>query len=212
LDFHDAIQNFSELPLTKQILLELLKKYKRPFDKIGELEKQGVLLQIKRGLYVPGPKLKISKPEPLLLANYLFGPSYVSLETALSYWGLIPERVYEITSVTTGPTKKYKTPVGRFIYIHMEVPYYSFGIKQIKLTKKQTVLMATPEKAVCDKIVATPGILLRSPKQVLELLVEDFRIEKQALRNLSVIDISNWINDAPKKSSLIMLAKTLNTL
>ena len=209
MEFRDAIQDYSEMPLTKQILLEILKDYNRPFDKISELKNQGMLIQVKRGLYVPGPKLKLSKPESILIANYLLGPSYVSLETALSHWGLIPERVYEVTSITTGPTKKYKTPVGRFSYIHMEVPYYSFGLKQIQLTKKQTALMATAEKALCDKIVTTSGILLRSPKQVLELLVEDFRIERQALRNLNAKEINDWINDAPKKNSLKQLVKTL---
>jgi len=86
------------------------------------------------------------------------------MESALSHWGLIPERVYEISSVTTQNSKIYKTSVGRFSYIHVPLPYYSFGIQQVELTKKQRVMMATPEKALCDKIITTPGILLRSIK------------------------------------------------
>jgi predicted transcriptional regulator of viral defense system len=192
--------------------MDLLKEYKRPYDKIDELVKQELLVQLKRGLYIPGTKLDISSPEPLLIANHLYGPSYISLDTALSYWGLIPERVYEISSVTTNNSKIYKTAVGRFTYKKMPLPYYSFGIRQVQLTKKQTVLMASMEKALCDKIIATPGVLLRSVKQTLELLIEDFRIDENYLRKFEVSTISSWLKDAPKESSLITLIKALKSL
>jgi hypothetical protein len=210
----EALQGYAEQPITRQILLNLLKEYKRPYDKINELVKQGILILVKRGIYIPGPKANIARPESFLLANHIFGPSYVSLDSALSHWGLIPEKVYEITSVTpgTGPVKVYKTPVGRFSYKHIRLLYYRYGIKQVELTKKQTVLMATPEKALCDKIVTTPGILFRSSKQVIELLVEDLRIEKPALRDLNVAAIKKWLTYAPKKNSLEMLVKTLKNL
>lgn len=212
MDFREAIRDYSEQPITRQILLDLLRNYKRPYDKITELVKQGLLILVKRGTYIPGPNLSIAKPEPYLIANHLWGPSYISLETALSHWGLIPERVYEISSVTSQSSKTYKTRVGRFSYTRMPLPYYSFGIKQVELTKKQIVLMASPEKALCDKIIATSGLLLRSNKQVLELLIDDLRMEKDMLRNLSTREISKWIIDAPKKTSLSMLIKTLKEL
>ena len=212
MSFQEAIQAYSEQPINKQLLLDILKEYKRPYDKIDELVKQQMLVQLKRGLYIPGPKLNIVSPESFLIANHLYGPSYVSLDTALSHWGLIPERVYEISSVTTNNPKTYKTAIGRFSYKHMPLPYYSFGIKQVTLTKKQTVLMASQEKALCDKIISTPGILLRSVKQTLELLIEDFRIDKQMLRNLDATYISSWLKDAPKENSLMILVKTLKNL
>ena len=212
MEFLEAIQDFAEQPITKQIILDLLRDYKRPYDKITELVKQGILVLVRRGVYIPGPKLNIATPEAFLLANHLLGPSYVSLETALSFWGLIPEKVYETSSVTTQKRAVYKTAAGRFSYIHIPLPYYAFGIQQVELTKKQRVLMATPEKALCDKIVTTSGLLLRSTKQVKELLTEDLRIEKNMLRNLDRREISNWMTDAPKKSSLGMLIKTLKEL
>ena len=212
MNFQENIKEYSEQPLNKQLLMDLLKEYKRPYDKIDELVKQELLVQLKRGLYIPGTKLDISSPEPLLIANHLYGPSYISLDTALSYWGLIPERVYEISSVTTNNSKIYKTAVGRFTYKKMPLPYYSFGIRQVQLTKKQTVLMASMEKALCDKIIATPGVLLRSVKQTLELLIEDFRIDENYLRKFEVSTISSWLKDAPKESSLITLIKALKSL
>lgn len=162
MEFLEAIRDYAEQPITKQVILDLLKDYKRPYDKIAELVKQGILVLVRRGVYIPGPKLNIAKPEAFLLANHLLGPSYVSLESALSYWGFIPEKVYETSSVTTQKSAVYQTAAGRFSYIHIPLPYYSFGIQQVELTKKQTVLMATPEKALCDKIIATSGIILRS--------------------------------------------------
>lgn len=212
MDFREMIRNYAEQPITKQILLDLLKEYKRPYDKINELVKKAVLIPVKRGVYIPGSNLNMVKPESFLLANHILGPSYVSLETALSHWGLIPERVYEISSMTTQDTKVYKTPVGRFSYMHLALPYYSFGIQKLELTKRQVVLIASAEKALCDKIISTAGLLLRSSKQTMELLIDDFRIEKDMLRNLNNKEISKWVIDAPKKSSLNMLVKTLKEL
>ena len=209
MEFRESIQDYTGQPISKQIILDLLKGYKRPYDKINELIKQGILVLVKRGIYVPGPNLNIAGPEPFLLANHIFGPSYVSLDTALSYWGLIPEKVYEISSVTVNKSKTYKTPAGRFSYTRLPLPYYVFGIQRIQLTKTQIVLIASPEKALCDKIITTPGILLRSAKQVKDLLLDDLRIEKEMLRNLNTNEMSKWINDAPKKESFRILIKTL---
>lgn len=210
--FQEAIQAYAEQPLTKQLLLDILKEYKRPHDKIDELVKQFMLVQVKRGLYIPGPKLNITTPELFLIANHLYGPSYVSIDAALSYWGLIPERVYEISSVTTNNSKTFKTAIGRFSYNYMPLPYYSLGIRQVELTKRQTVLMASGEKALCDKIITTSGILLRSVKQTLALLKEDFRIDKEQLRSLDANVITTWLEVAPKENSLRILVKTLKSL
>jgi len=212
MEFRDAIQDYSEQPITKQILLSLLKDYKRPYDKINELMKQGVLVAIKRGIYVPGTNQNIPRPDPFLLANHLLGPSYVSMESALSHWGLIPERVYEISSMTIQSSKIYKTAVGTFSYTHTSLPYYSYGIQQLELTKRQTALVASPEKALCDKIITTSGVLLRSEKQVRTFLVDDLRMEAGELRQLNVKEINSWVINAPKKSSLTILVKTLKML
>jgi hypothetical protein len=212
MNFPVAIKTYEEEPLSLQIIMALLKDYKRPYDKIHELVKKGELTPIKNGLYIPGPKLDVSRPESLLLANHIWGPSYVSLETALSHWGLIPERVYEVSSATVKKAKRYKTPAGRFSYYHLPLPYYAFGIKSIKLTSKQTALIASPEKALCDKIILTTGIRLRSTKQVQEFLVEDLRIEEEALKNLDTAKMKSWLADAPKASSINELIKTISSL
>jgi len=212
MSFESDIKFFEEEPLPLQILMDLLKEYKRPFDKIHELVKQGKLTPIKNGLYIPGPNLDIFGPEPFLIANHLWGPSYITMETALSHWGFIPERVYEISSATIKKAKNYKTQVGRFSYYHLSLPYYSFDIKSLKLTSKQTVLIASPEKAICDKIILTSGIRLRSTNQVKEFLIDDLRIDEESLKNLDTVKMKSWLADAPKTSSISELIKTISGL
>ena len=212
MNFGELIRPFAEEPLPLQVLLDLLKEYKRPYDKINELVKKGELIMLKKGFYVSGPHLNIQRPESFLIANHLWGPSYVSLESALSHWSLIPERVYETSSVTMKAAKTYQTPIGRFSYLRAPIPYYSFGIKTVALTKKQFALVASPEKALCDKIVMTSGIFLRSMIQVKEFLLEDLRIETDSLRQFNLQEMASWTNDAPKKTSLTMLIKTLQDL
>lgn len=193
-------------------MLSLLSDYKSPNDKISELLKSGQLIPIRRGLYAVGHGLDLPTPELFVIANQLRGPSYISLESALSYWGLIPERVYEITSVTTKAPKTYKNPLGRFSYKQLRSPYYTFGITNIQLAGGQTALIATPEKALTDKVVLTPGVNLRSIKQTTAFLLDDLRLDLESLNQLSIGDIATWSEFSPKKRSLEMLVKTLGSL
>ena len=199
-------------PISHHIVSDVLTEYRRPNDKISELLKSGELQSVRRGLYIPGPEADLPVPEPFLIANHLRGPSYVTMESALSYWGLIPERVYEITSATLETSKTYSIEAGRFSFHHLSAPYYSFGIRSEKLTSLQVALVASPEKAVCDKIVLTSGVLLRSIPQTKAFLLDDMRMDEDLLRNLDISAIQSWIEDAPKKGSLAMLVKTLEVL
>ncbi len=209
MDFRKKIKGYTETPISRHLILDLLKDYQRPNDKISALLKNKSLISLKRGLYIAGPEMDLPTPEPFLIANHLRGPSYVSLESALSYWGMIPERVYEVSSVTIKTSKLYKTPIGRFSYQQLKTPYYSYGIKNIEHSPKQTMLIASPEKAVCDKIVLTPKVHLRSIKQTQAFLMEDLRIDRDVLSTLNTKMMELWLEYAPKKSSLKMLIKTL---
>jgi hypothetical protein len=102
--------------------------------------------------------------------------------------------------------------LGRFKYVHGSLPYYSFGIRSVFITAKQVALVATPEKALCDKVVITSGLLLRSATQVRQFLLDDLRIDEDSLRKLDLNQMSAWIEDAPKKTSLRLLVKTINDL
>ncbi len=209
MQIEQELQKYEGQPLTHSIMMDLLKDYLRPHNKIRELEKKNILTPVKRGLYVAGPALRGRKPSLYVLANQIYGPSYISMEAALSYWGLIPEQVPTISSMTTGSTKMFRTPVGLFQYIKMKLPFYSYGIRMVESATDQTILIASPEKAVCDIIAVRTGVILRSISQTQLFLEEDLRIEREALRQLDRVTMKSWIAKAPKKSSLLMLIKTL---
>ena len=212
LEIHKALAVHSALPMPHHVVLSLLKDYKRPNDKINELVKEKALTAIKKGLYVTGPSISETKAEPFLLANYLYGPSYVSLETALSFHGLIPERVYEIASMTIKPAKRFTTPVGIFTYSRLPLPYYAFGIQSVQISGKSRALLASPEKALCDKILTTSGVLFRSSAEALSYLQEDLRIDEGKLQTLNLNQIKKWVKDAHKSSSIKILLGALQKL
>src|SRR5580698_2372765 len=101
MEIAQSIQQYATYPIPHHVMSWLLRKYRQPNDKIHYLIRQGLLEQVRRGLYIAGPAITPFRPEPFLMANHILGPSYVSLESALAYHGLIPEKVYEISSVTT---------------------------------------------------------------------------------------------------------------
>jgi hypothetical protein len=109
-------------------------------------------------------------------------------------------------------SKKFKTPLGIFSYTHIPLPYYSFGIEQLALTESQTVMIASPEKALSDKIITTAGIQLRSSKQALTYLEEELRIEKESLRNLNTREMVKWLPDCTKQTSIKILIETISRL
>lgn len=213
MDYRAVLTRFSNQPLSHQLLVSIFKEYERPNDKIYQLAKEGVIQSIKKGLYVAGPALNIDrKPEPFLLANHILGPSYVSVETALSYHGLIPERVYEIASMTTQAPRKFNTPSGTFTYTRLPLPYYAFGIRSEKLAHDQYAIVASPEKALCDKIITTSGLLLRSKKTAREFLFENMRMDEAALRQFNTKEMSGWIKGSLKEESLSMVINVIQEL
>ncbi len=108
--------------------------------------KKGLIFKIKRGLYC----FQREDIDEMLLANKLYRPSYVSLETALNYYGIIPDVPQEITSVTPITTKLIKTPFGRFSYTKIKKDLF-FGFMKVKSAKNQEYFyLAYPEKALLD--------------------------------------------------------------
>ncbi len=206
------LSKYSDQPISTQVLLGLLKGYSRPYDKIMEMVNQGIIYQLRRGLYVTTSLVSTNAPEPFLIANHLYGPSYVSLDSALFYWGLIPERVFEVSSVTPKVSKKIMAQNVVFSFTHLSETYYPLGIKSFSQTETQTILIASPEKALCDKVITTTGINLRSKKQALAFLVEDLRIEKDQLRELDVRGMLKWLSVCPKSGSIKILIEAIAAL
>lgn len=163
--------------------------YSRINDKIVHLIKHNILVQIKRGLYVYVPlnnKILLSIE---LIGNTLLSPSYISLDYALSYHNIIPEKVWEITSVTTKRSKDFQTPYGVFSFKQIKKELFSIGL-QVEHSQNATYMIATKEKALCDKVFFATDIHLRSKSAMLEFLENDLRVDLDEFReaNLEIFD------------------------
>lgn len=111
--------------------------------------KRGLILRLRKGIYILNKDDRKIHPSRLFLANQLYFPSYVSNEYALSFYGLIPERVADLTSVTTKKTSVFKNEFGTFIYQHVKRDCFN-GFTEMKDENNYTFLIAYPEKAVVD--------------------------------------------------------------
>lgn len=163
---------------TNDTLVEILKSdIKNINEKIMRMVKNEELIRIKRGIYCLGQKYRQNEPNPISAANLLYAPSYVSFEYALSYYGMIPERVDEITSATMKHPKLFITPLGRYSYRKISTNAYSIGIDWHYNEQDGGRLIATPEKALCDKIRYDRGIGRMSQEEMLEYLEYDLRLD-----------------------------------
>ncbi len=167
--------------------------YRAPARKLQELQKSGDLIRLKKGFYVLNPKKTSRRFRLPVVANLLYGPSYLSLEYALAHYGFIPERVEEMTCVTTAKNKIYKTKVGVFSYHHLSRELYPILTQFERLEGGSSYLIATPEKALLDFLtLKTTDAEFKKPSEIREYLEEDMRMEwKQLLETLDPTRLKN---------------------
>lgn len=174
-----------------QYLLSILSAYSRPRDKISAWLKSNDLIRIKKGLYVFSKESAINPYSSEVLANLIYGPSAVSLNYALAYYGLIPERIETITNITNKRNKAFSTPVGDFTYRYLSSEKYSVGIEIANYGKSNQFLIASPEKALCDHIHLTDKkIEIASIKEMETYLLHDLRIDETTIRSLRITKLS----------------------
>lgn len=158
-------------------------------EKISNLVRNKELIRLKKGFYTFS-KLYQTKPINLIsVANTLYSPSYVSFDYALSYYGMIPERVSEVTSATSKNEKLFDTPIGRFSYKKISLDAYSLGIDWIYDDIEGGRFIATAEKALCDKIKYDRGIGTLTQASMIEYLKYDLRIDISIPLNYELIEI-----------------------
>jgi len=167
-----------------QTLLDGLKDYSRPRDKITDMLRKKMLIRVKKGIYVFGETYARGPFSREVLANMIYGPSYVSLDYALHYYALIPERVEAITSVTCGRSRRFSTPVGLFVYHMIPMEAYQIGMDRVELEGGRSFLMATPEKALADKLRDERGTGIRTQRDMRSYLLDHLRIDSEGLGKL----------------------------
>ena len=112
--------------------------------------------QLRRGLYALAPPFQKVKPHPYVIANRMVRASYVSCQSALAHYGMIPEYVPTTVSVTTARSTRWETPLGVYEFHHIK-PNLLHGYRLTDLGEGQQAFIATPEKALLDLIYLTPG-------------------------------------------------------
>lgn len=158
--------------VTTSMLKERYKSYANPLDKIKRDAKSGVIFRINRGVYETDGNV-----DPYLLAASILSPSYLSFDFALSYYGLIPEKVVSITSASLN-VRKNKTFInafGRFEFSDIPPEVFSEGITYIE-NGSYTVKIATKEKAICDSLYKWR--VVKNVERLKELLFTDKRIDE----------------------------------
>jgi hypothetical protein len=178
------MNNLIQLPaeFDYNLLLHALRDYKKPRDKIRSLIQNKDILRVKKGLYVLGKAY--NKPyNKFVLANLIYGPSYITGQTALAFWDMIPERVELIISMTAKRKKQFETQVGRFSYLYCPKAAFNIGIRLEDAGDQKNILIASPEKALCDITAAQPHISTKNEmKEYLELM----RLDYSGGRNLEI--------------------------
>lgn len=169
--------------LTYQFLIDFLCDYKKPRDKISRWLAEGALIRVKKGLYVFGPDWQRRPISREVLANMIYGPSAISLEYALAHYGLIPERVESVTSITTGKTKGFDTPFGTYTYRRVPQDLYSRGIRREPFDDDRYFLIVSPERALVDTLSAAAPFA--SLVEIEEYLFENLRVDRGEYQQLS---------------------------
>ena len=174
--------------LTNNMIKENLKEYSNPNTKICREIKKGKLIKIINGLYETD-----SSVNGYLLAGSIYGPSYLSFDFALSYYGLIPEKVTAFTSATLNKKKKkvYNNQFGTYLYRDIPEKVYPLGIKLVE-EGNYSYQIASPEKALCDKLYTLSP--LKNMKELENILFNDLRIDIDEFNKLNLQDIEEISN------------------
>ena len=187
MDIFDIKDKINTTVFTHEMLFDILKdSFSNVNEKISSMIKKNDIIRLKRGIYFLNPKYSSIPIDKISVANILYTPSYVSFEYALSYHSLIPERVYGVTSATLRLKKIYDTPIGRFDYIKVPKRVFSIGVDWLYDDELGGRLIATKEKALCDKIKHEKKLGVLSQKKLWDYLIYDLRIEEFELLKLDL--------------------------
>jgi len=167
-------------------LLDLLKHFASPRDQITKLIKAQKIVRVKKGIYVLGPEFR--KPfAHEILANMIYGPSYVSGHSALAFYGFIPERIEVTSSRTPNRHKAFDTPVGRFTYKYLPMWQYCVSISRVELDAERGFLIATREKVLVEFITEEKGIRSLSD---LQAWMQSMRIDPEDLVSMRLRELT----------------------
>lgn len=203
---NSPLEQLGNIPVSAAALASLFPDIKAGSQKIRLLERDNKVIRLKKGLYACSPGVTGFELSTELIANHLYTPSYVSMSSALRYYGLIPEAVYVMQSMTLKHSRDFDTPVGRFEYTHISKNSFSIGLSSVR-EKDYAFVIATPEKALCDLIANSTGVNLRYPKEAAVYLEEDIRLDLSDFRQMNPAILEAYAKVGKKSDSIRTLIK-----
>ena len=167
MNFTQFREKYRDLPYikTQGMLTSIAGMPQTMRNQLTRWQDKGLLIQLKRGVYILNKNDRKVFPSRFFFANQLMWPSYVSLESALSYYGFIPEAVADVTSITSKKTNCFKNSLGQFIYQHVKSAVFK-GYHSFKDEAGMDVLIACPEKAIVDFLYLNLNKFKASAKDV----------------------------------------------
>ncbi|MFH1037313.1 MAG: hypothetical protein V1789_01400 [PVC group bacterium] len=168
---------------------------------LSRWSQSGRIIPLRRGVYLLASPYRKLEPHPFLLANAMKAASYVSLQSALAHYGMIPEYTPVVTSVTTGRPENIETRFGAFSFTHIKKSWF-LGYRQAEVAPGQTAFIGTPEKCLLDLVYLTPGA------DSMEYLCE------LRLQNLDQLDMQELLRIAQgsRRPKLIRAAERIGSL
>jgi hypothetical protein len=140
--------------------------------------REGLLIRLRRGLYLIGPPIRKGRPDLFELAQQLCSPSAISFETALSYHGWIPEAVYTVYSATPKRRQSFETPLETFTFLHTPLQGFYDGVERLE---SPICFLAGPWKALGDIAYSR-----RSTWSSLAEVIEDLRVDEELIWSCDV--------------------------
>ncbi len=148
----------------------------------------GEVVHIRRGLYCLATRYQQRKPDPFVLAQRLYGPCYVSLESALSHYGWIPEAAYAVTSTSLARSREFDTPLGRFSFSRVPQKTLFAEVQRIEGGDGSSFFLASPLKALADYVYVH-----QCDWDSAQPLVKSLRIEPDVLGELTAADFDRLL-------------------
>lgn len=183
--FKEKTRDFPFIP-TRAVVTAAARNRQAMLNQLTRWQKKGLLIQLKRGIYVLNKSDRKVNPSRFFFANQLLWPSYVSFESALGYYGFIPEAVADVTSVTSKKTSRFKNPLGEFIFQRVK-PAAFRGYRSYEDEAGLDVFIAEPEKAVVDFLYLNLRKFKAGAKSVFK---ESYRFQDTGL--LSPRKVLSW--------------------
>lgn len=170
----------------------------------------GEVIRLKPGLFLLNSEYRKTHPHPFVVAAALHSPSHVSLESALSYHGLIPEAVFQVSSVTFFRSRTFRTPVGIFTFSRVPAKQPRAGVRATQIDNKSWVFIASPLRAIADLVYLNKQISWERDGS--SFLTESMRIELENLHQMSyenVTEICESLRNQRTRRYLTQLYKEL---